>query len=141
MKLKLLRPVPLKFPISSGFGPRKVFGKEGFHNGTDFAVPSGTPVKAMLDGLCFRVGWENPLDVKQGFGLRVWQESTINGEIFYLWYGHLGDVFLTKNDKIVAGQTIAHSGNSGRSTAPHLHVQARKKDTGDYYEIEFEAQP
>lgn len=140
--LLLKRPVKDEFPISSPFGWRENPFKKGeqkFHNGVDFSVPVGTPVYAMASGSCYMAGWENPNNDKQGFGLRIWQESVIEGKTIYFWYGHLSKHEIKPVEQIKEGQLIGYSGNSGSSTGPHLHVQAREKNTGTLFDMEFYA--
>lgn len=138
-KLKMVRPVADVYPISSPFGvKRTIKGKTGIHNGIDFACPIETPVIAMCDGEAYRVGWENPKDKSQGFGLRIWQIATIEKEVFFIWYGHLSKIFIDEPLKpIKAGEIIGLSGNSGSSTGPHLHVGIRKRDTSIFYDMDF----
>lgn len=140
--LELKRPVDIKFPISSPFGWRdNPFKKDEkkFHNGIDFATPIGTPVYAMVDGECFQAGWENQLDQKQGFGLRVWQEATIEDKRVYIWYAHLSEVKIKPVEQIKIGDLIGYTGNSGSSTGPHLHVQSRGKNSGKLFNMVFHA--
>jgi len=136
------RPVGEKFPISSPFGwrnnPFKPEEKK-FHKGIDFSTPIGTPVYAMVDGVCISAGWEDPKDQKKGFGLRVWQESVIDGRTIYFWYGHLSETKIKPVELIKKGQEIGITGNSGSSTGPHLHVQAREKNTGKLFDMVFHA--
>jgi murein DD-endopeptidase MepM/ murein hydrolase activator NlpD len=135
-KLRVLRPVPDK--ISSPFGGmRDLLGIKRTHNGIDFACPVGTEVRAVCDGLVFRAGYENDENHDQGYGLRVWQEAKIDGETYFVWYGHLSSVRVKTFDPIKEGQVIGLSGNTGRSTGPHLHLGMRKKDTSIYYDMEF----
>ncbi len=138
-KLKLLRPVDERYPITSPFGLRihPVTGKEKLHKGIDFAVPLGTLVRAMCDGVVFRSGWENENNFLKGYGLRVWQQADIQGVPFYIWYGHLSAAIFEEGEKIKEGDVIGQSGKTGNATGPCLHVSARKRDTGDYYDAEF----
>lgn len=140
--LHLKRPVDEKFPISSPFGWRENPFKKGeqkFHNGIDFATPVGTPVYAMAEGFCFKSGLENEQKQTQGFGLRVWQESVIDGRTLYIWYGHLSKVEIQPVEQIKKGQLIGYSGNTGASRGPHLHVQAREKNTEKLFDMVFYA--
>ena len=137
LKNNLLRPVPIAFKISSPIGNRMLNGKPEFHKGIDFSVPIGTEIKAMEDGLIFRAGYENPNDIKQGFGLRIWQEIILENEKYYVWYGHTSELKVKEGSIVKRGDVIALSGNSGSSTGPHLHVQIRKKNTNQIYGMEF----
>lgn len=141
MALKLQRPVDKSFRLSSPFGPRIIDGKWEFHNGYDFACPIGTRVMAMSDGALFRAGYQNEADHKEGFGLRIWQEIELQEEgkktRYYLWYGHLSKILIKEGERIKAGQDIGLTGNTGRTTGPHLHVQARRLNEKKCTEIEF----
>jgi len=137
MKLILARPVAQQFKISSKFGLRVIDGKSEFHKGIDFACPVGTPVYAAVNGIAQRVGWENPSNPKTGYGLRVMQRFYVDSVMFFCWYGHLNEILIKEGEKIKEGQLLAYSGNTGRSTGPHLHFGARKSDTQDFYDIEF----
>ncbi len=141
MKLKLLRPVHKDHPISSPFGWRKLPSSE-FHKGIDFAVPVGTEVTSFSSGVCFKMGWEKGPEFgsehqKMGLGLRVWQEFDYHGITMYGWYGHLSKIFVEPYSQIKPGQLIGLSGNTGRSTGPHLHVQFRAKDSSDFVDVDW----
>ena len=87
-----------------------------FHSGVDLGAAEGTPVYAASEGVA-RVD-DNP----DGYGLFVIvrrddQLSTV--------YGHLSLVLVDSGDTITAGQLIAETGSSGRSTGPHLHFEVR----------------
>lgn len=144
-KLRVLRPVAYQFEISSPFGQRvdPITKQVSAHYGVDFACPNGTPVRSMADCSVFRVGWEKSFKDyptkydKLGFGLRIWTLAKIGVEQFWVWYAHLDQTFVMQDDQIKAGQVVGLSGNTGRSSGPHLHVQGRKKDTGLYYDFDF----
>lgn len=137
--LKVKRPVVDRYAMSSPFGEREINGAKEFHKGIDFAVPVGTPVYAMVTGPIFRTGFEDPNTKAKGLGLRVWQEflDLASGKTFYCWYGHLSEIFVEEGQLVEVGQPIGLSGNTGRSTGPHLHVQFRQKNTGEMSNAEF----
>lgn len=124
-----LRPVIAK--ISSGFGYRTdpKTGKKGeFHNGIDLAVPTGTPVKAPMDGVVSLVNSGG-----DGGNQIIIRHS--NG--YYTGYAHLSRLLVKKGDRIKQGDVIALSGNTGKSTGPHLHLTmtdpaGAKIDPGKY---------
>lgn len=140
-KLVLGYPVSKDTPISSPYGPRVIDGKEEFHKGIDFKCPVGTIVYASEDGAAFRCGYQNPFNEHDGFGLRVWQEiERIENEKkvrYYVFYAHLSKILIEEGSHIKKGQEIGLSGNTGRSTGPHLHLGAREKDTGNWLDMEF----
>ncbi|HZX46789.1 MAG TPA: M23 family metallopeptidase [Clostridia bacterium] len=104
---------PARGKITSGFGRR---GRKN-HNGIDIALPNGTPVKAADGGTVTFSG-------RQGtYGYLVIID---HGEGYTSYYGHNSKNLVSKGDKVHKGQTIALSGNTGRSTGPHLHFEVRK---------------
>ena len=104
-----VRPVSTA-PITSGFGPR--WGRP--HAGIDFAAPVGTPVYAASNGTVLAAG---PVS---GYG--QWVKISHPGDITTV-YGHISGWTVTVGQPVTAGQLIAHSGNEGRSTGPHLHFE------------------
>ena len=104
---------PARGKITSGFGRR---GRKN-HNGIDIALPIGTPVKAADGGTVTFSG-------RQGtYGYLVIID---HGAGYSSYYGHNSKNLVSKGDKVHKGQTIALSGNTGRSTGPHLHFEVRK---------------
>jgi murein DD-endopeptidase MepM/ murein hydrolase activator NlpD len=137
LKNNFLVPIAGQLYISSGIGNRMLNGKPEFHKGIDFSVPIGKEIRAIEAGLIFKAGYENPNDIKQGFGLRIWQEIVVENEKYYVWYGHTSELKVKEGSIVKRGDVIALSGNSGSSTGPHLHVQIRKKNTNQIYGMEF----
>lgn len=91
-----------------------------FHKGLDIAVAYGSDVRASAAGTIIfsgqKGGYGNCVIVSHGNGL-----ATL--------YGHLSELIAKVNDKVKVGQVIAKSGNSGRSTGPHLHYEVHKNNT------------
>ncbi|REC48502.1 M23 family metallopeptidase [Chryseobacterium pennipullorum] len=91
-----------------------------FHKGLDIAVAFGSDVRAAAAGTVIfsgqKGGYGNCVIVSHGNGL-----ATL--------YGHLSQLISKVNDKVKVGQVIAKSGNSGRSTGPHLHYEVHKNNT------------
>lgn len=91
-----------------------------FHKGLDIAVAYGTDVRAAAKGTVIfagkKGGYGNCVIVSHGNGL-----ATL--------YGHLSEILVETNDVINVNQVIARSGNSGRSTGPHLHYEVHKNNT------------
>ncbi|MCP5045581.1 MAG: M23 family metallopeptidase, partial [bacterium] len=110
---------PVESEVSSDFGWRKdpIDGKTRFHNGIDFQVPPNTPVKSFMAGEVISSGWE------KGYGYMV-EIQHPNG--FITRYGHNSKLLVKKGDNVEAGELIARSGSTGRSTGPHLHFEIRK---------------
>ncbi|MER8045704.1 M23 family metallopeptidase [Streptomyces sp. NPDC094032] len=91
------------------------------HSGQDFAVPTGTPVKAAAAGTVVKAGpngggdgpaYGNAIVVKHANGM-------------YSQYAHLSQIKVNVGQTVSAGQQIALSGNTGNSSGPHLHFEIR----------------
>ena len=91
-----------------------------FHKGLDIAVPYGSDVWASASGTVIfageKGGYGNCVIISHGNGL-----ATL--------YAHLSTILVDANDKVKVGEVIAKSGNSGRSTGPHLHYEVHKNNT------------
>ena len=110
-------PLSKSYRISSRFNARRIHpvtGRVQPHNGTDFATPTGTKVLTTGDGVVSRVGNHRfagrYIDIKHG------------GE-YKTRYLHLHRILVQKGESVKRGQVIALSGNTGRSTGPHLHFE------------------
>ena len=113
--------LPLNNPISSRFGLRQSPFSGGrnrpidFHRGLDIPAPPGTVVRAPADGIVLACG-----NSGNGYGLLM----TINhGYGLVTRYGHLESVLVEPGQTVLRGQPVAKSGNTGRSTGPHLHYE------------------
>ena len=118
-KRKLLLRTPLEFSrISSNFGLRRhpVLGYSKMHRGTDFAAPTGTPVKASGNGVITFLGAKGP----SGNLIRIKHNATYSTA-----YAHLNGFKrgLRAGSKVTQGQIIGYVGTTGRSTGPHLHYE------------------
>lgn len=113
--LPSIRPVDIGW-LSSSYGYRKdpFTGKSRFHRGLDFSVPVGTPVRATADGVVLQIKHE------RGMGRMVRLD---HGNHLTTTYAHLSDWTVKVGQRVRRGETIGHSGNTGRSTAPHLHYE------------------
>ncbi len=136
-KFEVLRPVSEEFKISSPFGNRILRGVPDFHKGVDFAVPVGTEIRAICDGIVQRAGWESAANPKKGYGLRVWQTGRVDGVKVDIWYGHCSELLIGMGEIVRAGQVIAKSGNTGSSTGAHLHLGIRRLDSLQYVNPTF----
>lgn len=104
--------------LSSGFGGRKAptKGASRNHKGVDWATPTGTAVMASSGGTVSVAGWQS------GYGYVVYINHPDGKQTRY---GHLSKVLVSAGQKVKQGQKIALSGNTGRSTGPHLHFEIR----------------
>ena len=98
--------------VTSNFGYR--WGR--LHAGTDVGVPQGTTVRASRGGQVITAGWVG------GYGNCVIID---HGDGVSTRYGHLSQVLVTVGQYVDQGDQIALSGNTGRSTGPHLHFEIR----------------
>lgn len=101
----------------SGYGMRihPVLKVKKMHTGIDFTGPVGTPVQVTGDGRVVEVNRDF-----SGYGLHVIVE---HGFGYRTLYGHLKDASVKPGQRVTRGQQIGRIGNSGRSTAPHLHYE------------------
>lgn len=114
-----------KFPLASytrvsddyGMRMHPTLGVEQFHNGVDFAAPKGTAIYAAYDGKVVAATYSatmgNYVMIDHGDGL-------------YTIYMHASALYVSKDDIVVRGETIAAVGTTGRSTGNHLHFGVRK---------------
>lgn len=112
---------PLQYgKATSGFGTRRnPFNSRRmeFHRGIDLGCHPGTQVHASRSGEVVFSGYED------GYGNLVIIEHEFG---YRSYYGHLSRIMVKKGQRIKPGETIALSGNTGRSTGPHLHFEIRK---------------
>lgn len=100
--------------ISSGYGYRKdpFTNRISFHKGLDYSVPINTLVYPSLNGIVIKSDYEpsygNRILIDHGNGIKT-------------LYGHLNKSLVKIGEYVTQDTKIAYSGNSGRSTAPHLH--------------------
>lgn len=109
-----------------------VRGLEG-HDGYDWAMPSGTPLFAVGDGVVLVAGSERPWSCPILNGDLVSAKVVVllhtapDGERIMAMYLHLDRIQVFEGDSVVAGQPIGFSGNTGCSTGPHLHFEVGRE--------------
>jgi len=109
----------LAYKYTSPFGNRThpVTGEiESFHNGQDLGVPSNTPILAVEDGRIDSLKYAGPNNSE---GNRIHLISTDGNRKFA--YLHLNGFKVKAGELVKKGQIIGMTGNTGRSTGPHLH--------------------
>lgn len=126
--MKIAKPVENKYKISSSFGLRRNPLGLGvkFHYGVDFACPVGTPIIAVADADVYLVQENHP-----EFGDWIILRSKDATNTYYFMYCHLDLLEILKPnpnsiepyEKVKSGDTIGFTGDSGRSSGPHLHFQ------------------
>jgi len=92
-------------------------GREGPHRGLDIAASQGTPILAAAQGVVTLSGW----DANLGLVVVVDHQNGLS-----TLYGHCSQILAQVGDPVEQGQVIAHLGNTGRSSAPHLHFEVRE---------------
>ena len=129
-KEKMLASIPAIQPVSNsdlkrlssyyGYRPDPIYKVRKFHAGVDFSAPQGTEVYSPGEGVVLKVkrsrrGYGNTIEIDHGFG-------------YVTFYAHLKEFKVKKGQKVKRGELIATVGNSGKSTAPHLHYEVRKNN-------------
>jgi len=111
----------LKKPTSRGY----VTSEFGYrwnarHEGIDIGLPVGSEIRAADGGIVTFAGYSS----SYGYYIKI----DHGGNIMTL-YAHNSRLVVGKGDRVYQGQLIAYSGNTGRSTGPHLHFEVRKNGT------------
>ncbi|MCB1419605.1 MAG: M23 family metallopeptidase [Notoacmeibacter sp.] len=114
----LANPLPGQ-PISSRFGYRKdpILGTTALHAGMDFRSPVGMPIRVTGDGVVVSAGWNG------GYGRMV---EVKHADGYTTRYAHMSQILVNVGDVVSRGTIVGKSGNSGRSTGPHLHYEVRR---------------
>ena len=124
-----IRPVEGGF-LNSGFGYRRdpIDGVRRFHQGQDITVAKGTPIYAPADGMVKRAYYIG------GFGNHIKLEHDHG---YVTVFAHLSKISVRHGQKFKRGDLIGYTGNTGRSTAPHLHYEVHyygtPKNPMDYF--------
>ena len=128
-----MNPDPETYRVSSSFGYRRdPFTKRTQkHNGVDFAMKSGTPLYVTGDGVVEsvkfqRFGYGHHVVINHGFGYKT-------------KYAHMGKITVAEGMKLKRGECIGVSGNTGKSSGPHLHYEVIYKgayvNPANYYDL------
>jgi murein DD-endopeptidase MepM/ murein hydrolase activator NlpD len=114
-----ISPLLDSYAITSPFGDRihPISNREVHHNGIDLKAPMSTPVRATADGTIKLIKNDD-----EGHGLHIIIQHS---EGYETLYGNLSLCKVTQGQTIIKGEIIGASGNSGTSTAPHLHYEIR----------------
>lgn len=114
-----IQPIPKKESVilASGFGIRihPIYKVRKMHSGIDFAAPIGTPIYAAADGVVDNVevsftGYGKKVEIDHGFGYRT-------------RYAHMHAFAVRNGQRVKRGELIGFVGDTGLSTAPHLHYE------------------
>lgn len=131
-KIKNNFTLPLEGTETSAFGYRTdpVTKEKSFHAGIDLGVKENTEVKVCFDGKVKDCGDDEQL------GKYILID---HGEGIETKYAHLNKIFVKKEDAVKKSQVIAKSGNTGKSTGPHLHFEllymGENKNPKEYFNI------
>ena len=109
--------LPVKAKVTSGYGKReadKIVSAD--HYGIDLGVVVGTTVLAAMEGTVTLVSDEGE------YGTHV---KIVNKDVTTI-YAHCSKILVKKGEKVTKGQKIALSGNTGKTTGPHLHFEIRR---------------
>ncbi len=117
-KDQILRSIPSFWPvrgyITKAYNMAGGSGDADYHPGLDIGVERGTPVRAAASGYIAEAGWDDTygyfVRIDHGYGIKT-------------LYGHNDRLVVMRGERVGRGQTIAYSGNTGRSSAPHLHFE------------------
>ncbi|NJP68927.1 M23 family metallopeptidase, partial [Streptomyces spiramenti] len=110
------RPVDSHHPVSAEYGTPGSW-QAGYHTGVDFALPEGEPIRSVGPGTVVVAGDSG--DYGETVVVRM-------EDGHHVLYAHLSSVAVAVGDTVRGGQEIGKSGNTGRSTGPHLHFEVRK---------------
>ncbi|MDT0269189.1 M23 family metallopeptidase [Streptomyces sp. DSM 44915] len=108
------------YPVSASYGTPGGWAA-GYHTGVDFAVPVGTPVHSVGPGTVISAGYAGD------YGNQV---TVALADGYFALYAHLSDIAVEPGQSVTAESWLGDSGNSGRSTGPHLHFEVR---ASNYY--------
>ncbi|HIB31647.1 MAG TPA: hypothetical protein EYO45_00870 [Candidatus Marinimicrobia bacterium] len=122
-----IRHIPSIRPVKGGylnsiFGYRRdpIDGVRRFHQGQDITVSKGTPIYAPADGKVKRAYYIG------GFGNHIRLEHSYG---YATLFAHLSKISVRHGQKVRRGDLIGYTGNTGRSTAPHLHYEVHHYST------------
>lgn len=108
--------IPVRGLVGSGFGWRRdpFTGRRQYHRGLDVSAPEGTPIHAPADGIIVKT------ETNGGYGKVIYIS---HGDGLVTRYGHVSAYKARPGQRVRRGDVVALVGNTGRSTAPHLHYE------------------
>lgn len=120
--MRFLNPIPANSIVTQTFAEHvhaaRVHGWQNYNGGIDWAVATGTPIKAAQSGKVTLARRD-----ATGYGAHV---RIQHDEGYLTIYGHMLDFAVKAGDRVEAGDVIGRSDNTGNSTGPHLHFELRK---------------
>lgn len=141
---RLVADLPARSPLrgedvvlTSGFGARRSPYTRAleFHSGIDLAAPAGTKIFASAAGV---VVWVGAVEADRRndwwrLGLTV---VVANGDSFLTVFGHCNEILVQRGARVAAGDPIATVGETGWTTAPHLHYEIRRRVGGAWQAVD-----
>ncbi|MFC8953620.1 peptidoglycan DD-metalloendopeptidase family protein [Streptomyces sp. NPDC057101] len=121
--------LPVKGWISQSFGNSSAGYTLGYHTGTDFAAPAGTPLVAVTAGSVVES------DPSSAYGTNV---QIRHDDGTYTLYAHLSGKTVSAGERVAAGGLIGYVGSTGTSSGPHLHMEGRTSPTfadGNFFDV------
>jgi murein DD-endopeptidase MepM/ murein hydrolase activator NlpD len=127
--------IPIKWPVRSHSRVSSPYGyrtdpftrKRAFHHGIDIPMPISTAIYATASGVVEKTGYNR----RSGWYIIIKHKN------YKTIYAHLNRIIVKEGRKVQPGTFIAYSGNTGRSTGPHLHYQICKLDGKTIDPIDF----
>lgn len=107
--------IPVSGTISSRYGVSSII-RSSRHTGLDIAASKGTQIKVVADGTVISAEYSG----SYGYLVKVDHGNSVE-----TWYAHTSKMYVTKGEKVKAGDVIALVGSTGNSTGPHLHFEIR----------------
>lgn len=133
-----MRPVPEMYPVTQRYRDDYTQYNVGIHGAVDVGTPVGTPVLAPEDGEIIHADWvwalpggphdwesrdfqikPEPGNTWTGGGIMVGLRNAVGSR---WWIAHLSRTDMNPGDRVVKGQVIGYTGNTGSSTGPHAHI-------------------
>ncbi len=109
--------LPVKgYRITNEFGVARSYYASGYHTGLDFAVATGTPIRAVANGTITTASYSG------AYGNKTVQTLEDGTEI---WYCHQTEFAVQPGQKVASGEVIGYVGTTGNSSGPHLHLEVR----------------
>ena len=123
--------------LTSAFGSRRSPYTRAmeFHSGIDLAAPAGTPILAPVAGV---VVWAGAVEAdRRNDWWRLGQTVVIaSGDAFRTIFGHCEQILVRRGERVAAGEPIATVGETGWTTAPHLHYEIRRRTASGWTAVD-----
>lgn len=116
-RILVVRPVPVRYPVTLGYREPANFDPNYIHRGTDFGTGTGVAVVATKGGTVVWAGRNG------GYGPAYGIHVVIRVDNIWCIYAHLSEEHVYVGQKISTGQQIGLTGGTGNVTGPHLHYQ------------------